>query len=377
MSAAVTDAGRSTGTVLTIDLDAIARNYRLLQSRAPNAVCAAVVKADAYGLGARQVAPVLADAGCGIFFVAHLGEALDLRPLLPDAKICVFNGVAPGAEGDFIENALIPVLNSLEAVENWAKSARATDRLSALLHYDTGMSRLGLSEPELEHIADDPGLLSGLEIGWFMSHLAVADEPEHPLNRKQLERFAAARQRLPAMKASLANSSGIFLGNDYHFDLLRPGAALYGVNPLPGRNNPMEPVVGLQAPILQLRRIDSPASVGYGATYTATNQTLIATIAVGYADGYLRSLSHRGRCYVGRYELPVVGRVSMDLLTLDASALPDKLAQPGTLVEVIGEHHDVDAVAGDAGSIAYEILTGLGARYTRNYIGANAADGAG
>ena len=359
----------STGAVLTVDLGAVIRNYRLLRAKAPNALCAAVVKADAYGLGADKVAPALAAAGCEVFFVAHLGEALDLRPRLPGATICVFNGIAPGAEGEFAENDLVPVLNSLEAVESWTKAARTAGRLPALLHADTGMSRLGLDDGELERIADEPGLLSGLDIRWFMSHLAVADQPDHPLNELQLERFGAARARLPAMKASLANSSGIFLGSSFHFDLLRPGAALYGVNPTPGQANPMEAVVGLQAPILQLREIDSPGSVGYGASHSITKPTKIVTIAVGYADGYLRSLSNRGRCHVGRYELPVIGRVSMDLLTLDASALPAKLARPGTMVEVISGRHPVDAVARDAGTIGYEILTGLGARYARTYVG--------
>ena len=369
MPADLPEAAHSTGTALTIDLDAVIRNYRILQAKAPNAGCAAVVKADAYGLGAKHVAPALAAAGCKIFFVAHLGEALDLRPHLPGATICVFNGFAPGAEGTFIQNDLVPVLNSLEAVKSWAKSAKTVGRLPALLHTDTGMSRLGLDERELGCIADEPGLLSELDIRWFMSHLAVADEPDHPLNNRQLERFGAARARLPAMKASLVNSSGIFLGSSFHFDLLRPGAALYGVNPVPGQANPMEPVVGLQAPILQLREIDSPRSVGYGATHSVTKPTKIATISVGYADGYLRSLSNRGRCTVGRHNLPVIGRVSMDLMTLDASALPAKLAKPGTMVEVISRHHPIDAVAQDAGTIAYEILTSLGARYTRIYLG--------
>lgn len=363
------EAARSTGTALTIDLGAVADNYKLLAAKAPAAVCAAVVKADAYGLGAGHVAPALAAAGCTVFFVAHLGEALDLRPLLPGATICVFNGFAPGAEGAFVEHDLVPVLNSLEAVENWSKAATTSGRLPALLHADTGMSRLGLDEDELARLADDPGLLSGLDIRWFMSHLAVADEPGHPLNELQRERFSAAHQRLPAMKASLANSSGIFLGSGFHFDLVRPGAALYGINPIPGQANPMQAAVGLRAPILQIREIDSPGSVGYGATHSVTKPTKVATIAVGYADGYLRSLSNRGRCFVGRHELPVIGRVSMDLITVDASALPAKLARPGTMIEVISKRHTLDAVAKDAGTIGYEILTGLGARYARNYIG--------
>jgi alanine racemase len=368
----VAAAAHSTGSLLTIDLDAVVRNYERLRDMAAPAHCAAVVKADGYGLGATKVAPALAAAGCDTFFVAHLGEALTLRPLLPDAAIYVLNGAAPGAERELAAHNLRPVLNSREAVEAWVALGREQGSAPAAIHIDTGMSRLGLTEDDLDRLAADPGPLAAIDLRLVMSHLAVAEEAGHPLNAQQRERFEAARPALPAAPASLANSSGIFLGGAFHFDLVRPGAALYGVNPTPGQANPMEATVRLEAPMLQVRAIDSPRTVGYGATHQVSRPSKIATIPVGYADGYLRSLGNRGRCFVDGRAVPVVGRVSMDLVTLDVTDLPADRAQPGTMVEVMGPHMPVDDVAEGAGTIGYEILTSLGRRYTRRYLGGTA-----
>ena len=367
------DPAHATGTILTIDLDAVVANYRLLSTTAAGAECAGVVKADGYGLGVVPVVRALAAAGCKIFFVAHLGEALAIRAAAPRATIAVLNGAAPGAEAEFAEHGLLPVLNSLEAVAAWtaqgSTAGKDGTRLPAILHIDTGMSRLGLSDTELDRVADDPTLLDGIDIKWLMSHLAVAEEPDHPLNAEQRARFEAARARLPAAPASLANSSGIFLGADYHYDLVRPGAALYGINPRPGAANAMKHVARLEAPILQVRSIDSPRTVGYGATHRVTGVSKIATIPVGYADGYLRSLSSRGHAFLGEHKVPLVGRVSMDLITLDVTDVPDAMAHPGAMVELISERYPVDAIGADAGTIGYEILTSLGARYARRYVG--------
>jgi len=369
----VPDPAHATGTILTIDLDAVVANYRLLSRTAAGAECAGVVKADGYGLGAVPVVRALAAAGCKTFFVAHLGEALAIRDAVPEATIAVLNGAAPGAEAEFAEHRLLPVLNSLDAVSAWAaQGLEDGTRLPAILHIDTGMSRLGLSDAELDRLAAEPSLLDGMALRWLMSHLAVAEEPAHPLNAEQRARFEAARARLPSAPASLANSSGIFLGPDYRYDLVRPGAALYGVNPQPGAANPMKQAVRLEAPILQVRSIDSPRTVGYGATHKVTGVSKIATIPVGYADGYLRSLSGRGHAFLGDHEVPVVGRVSMDLITLDVTGVPDAAAHPGAMAELISERYPVDAIAGDAGTIGYEILTSLGARYARRYVGGGA-----
>jgi len=358
------------GAILTIDLDAVVANYRLLQGRLGDRSCAAVVKADAYGLGMDKVAPALAAAGCPIFFVAQIEEGITLRRLLADAEIHVLNGLLPDSAPVFLEHRLVPVLNSLGNIEAWSRFCAGRDSVPpADVHIDTGMARLGLPAGELAVLTAEPERLQGLNLAYLISHLACADEPDHPLNRQQLDSLKAALGALPATRVSFANSSGIFLGPDYHFDLARPGVALYGVAPVPGEPNPLAQVVRLQGKILQVRDVDTPQTVGYGATHRVTRKGRIATVAVGYADGYLRSLSNSGSAYIGDTGVPVVGRVSMDLITLDVSAVADREARPGTLVDLIGPHNPVDRVAAEAGTIGYEILTSLGSRYHRTYTG--------
>jgi alanine racemase len=368
------------GAVLTIDLDAIAANYRLLRKRAAPAECAAVVKADAYGLGAGKVAPALAAQGCRTFFVAHVDEGIAVRRALSETAtgtapgsepaVYVLNGPPGNAETVLAEHRLTPVLNSLADIDAWAAFARRSGvPRAAALHVDTGMSRLGLPPTERAVLCDDATRLDGVRLTYVMSHLACADEPDHPLNPRQLEAFRSARRRLPAAPGSFANSSGIFLGDAYHVDMVRPGAALHGVAPVPGKPNPMAQVVRLQGRILQVREIDSPETVGYGATHLAGGRETIATVAVGYADGYLRSLGNHGSGYIGEIRVPVVGRVSMDLITFDVSAVPEFQARPGAMVDVIGPRNPIDLIAAEAGTIGYEILTSLGARYHRVYRG--------
>ena len=324
----------------------------------------------AYGLGMAQVAPALASAGCRTFVVAHLGEGVALRHILADAEIHVLNGLMPGTAATFGNSRLVPVLNSLGDIDAWAAFCRGEGRrLPADIHIDTGMSRLGLPPVELDALADDPARLRDFTVGHVMSHLACADEPDHPMNRDQLERFRQAIGRLPAAKRSFANSAGIFLGPDFHFDLARPGIALYGGNPRPGQPNPMAQVLRLQGKILQVRDVDTPQTVGYGASHRISGPGRIATVAVGYADGFLRSLGNAGWGFVGDIRAPIVGRVSMDLITLDVTAVPEPLARPGGRVDLIGPHNPIDAVADAAGTISYEILTGLGPRYHRVYVG--------
>ncbi len=359
------------GAILTIDLDAVADNYRHLCAELGAAACAAVVKADAYGLGMARVAPALARAGARTFFVAQLEEATALRAMFPvEVEIYVLNGLGAGPVAEFQAGRVHPVLNSLGEIDAWAAAARAEGRaLPAAVHIDTGISRLGLPDDDLEALAADRGRLAGIDLRYLLSHLACADRPEHPLNAEQLRRFRAARARLPDTPASLANSSGIFLGADYHLDLARPGVALYGVNPTPGQPNPMRQVVRLQGKILQVREIDASRTVGYGATHRAAGPTRIATVAVGYADGYLRSLSNRGSAWLGDRRVPVVGRVSMDLITIDVTGASAETARPAAFVDLIGADLSTDEVAEAAGTIGYEILTSLGRRYHRVYRG--------
>ena len=357
------DPAARAGALLEIDLGAIVSNWRLLAERAAPAQCAAVVKANAYGLGAAPVTRALAAAGCQLFFIATLDEGIALRAALgPEPEIAVFNGPLPGTAAEFAAHRLIPVLNEPGQITAW----RGQKASPAILHVDTGMSRLGLSTREFTGFADE---LPKTGIVWraIISHLAYADTPDHALNEQQRARFAAATHRMPGVPASLAASSGIFLGPAYHFDFARPGAALYGVNPQPGRPNPMRQVVRLSGKILQVREIDRGESVGYGAAHVMQKPGRVATVAVGYADGWLRSLSHRGCGYIGGKRIPLLGRVSMDLVTFDVSAIDAAQARPDASIELLGEHYGVDDAAADAGTIGYEILTALGSRFHRIY----------
>lgn len=359
------------GAVLTIDLSSIEENYRSLQRRVGTARCAAVLKADAYGLGASRVAPVLHAAGCRHFFVAHVEEGIALRPFVADdAQVFVLHGAPPGAETDLVAHRLVPVLNGMQQLNAWRATAREAGRpLQAIVQVDTGMARMGMSPGEVRAWLDEPAPLRGLSLLHVMSHLAAADEPEHPMNGEQLARFKAILGQLDGIPGSLANSSGIFLGSDYHFGLARPGAALYGVNPRPGAPNPMRPVVTLQGRIIQTRAVATGDHVGYSLAYRAPAPRTIATVSVGYADGWLRQLGNRGEVLVDGVRAPIVGRVSMDSITVDVTGIAPQRVVPGAFVDLISAAQPVDTVAAQADTIGYEILTSLGTRYHRRYTG--------
>ena len=364
-----TSAPPAAGAVLTVDLGAVVANWQALRARLGGAECAAVVKADAYGLGADQVAPALAAAGCATFFVALLDEAAPLRALLPDAEIIALSGLLPGTEADYGDLRVVPVLNSLEEIARWQSFARASDCAQpAWIHLDTGMNRLGLGADDAERLATEPERLAGIALRGWLSHLACADQRFHPTSSAQLARFHRLLARLPKARRSLANSSAICRSRALHLDLVRPGAALYGINPTPEAENPQRPVVGFAGRILQVRAVDTGMTVGYGAAHKVRRRGRIATIAAGYADGLPRSLISRGRVFIGGHAAPVVGRVSMDLITVDITELPEDAVQPGGWAELIGSHHSVDQVAAEAGTIGYEILTGLARRCHRVWL---------
>lgn len=358
---------------LTIDLGALRTNYRLIRDRVAPAAVAAVVKADAYGLDARRVAPVLYDAGARHFFVAHLSEALVLKPLLAaDAQIFILNGLQPGGNVIAAREGLVPVLNSLEQLHNWANVAASSGRkLPAVLQFDTGMSRLGLSDAETSQLLSRPALLRDLDVLFIMSHLASADQPESEQNAAQLTNMRHLSVLFPGVDVCFANSGGVFLGGDFHGVLARPGIALYGGAPSDQYPNPMRPVVRLDIAVVQTRVVQAGARVGYGGTFAAPGEMRLATIAAGYADGLHRSLSSRGATYYDGVRLPIVGRVSMDSMTIDVSALPPATLKLGSLVELIGPHQSLEMLAADAGTISYEILTSLGHRYRRRYVDGN------
>lgn len=355
---------------LTIDLGALRDNYLALAAMAPASQTAAVVKADAYGLGADMVSQTLFDAGCRHFFVAHIDEALALRLRLPaQARIFVLNGLQPGNETSCAAMAITPVLNSLEQIAQWAVHAKTLGRkLAAAVQIDTGMCRLGLSPEELETLISQPQLLDGIDIAFVMSHLACADEPGHACNAAQLSAMRQATIALPDVPVCFSNSGGIFLGREYHNDMLRPGIALYGGAPSADRPNPMKPVVRLDLAVIQTRTVPAGSLVGYGGSFEASGSTRLATIAAGYADGLPRSLSNRGAAWYDGVRLPIAGRVSMDSIILNISALPEGTLTQGSFVQMIGPEQTLEDIADDAGTIAYEILTGFGRRYRRTYI---------
>lgn len=359
--------------VLRIDLGALRANWAALNRQSAAAECAGVVKADAYGLGLEEVCRALTQEGCRTFFVATLDEGRRVRQVQPGATIYVLDGLLPAAEDHYAGFDLRPALSSLDEVEAWAGyCGRIGRRLPAALHLDTGINRLGMPASEAGRLAQDQALLGRLDITLVMSHLACADEPGNPRNEAQRRRFDALRAGLPRVAASLANSGGIALGPAFHYDLVRPGIALYGGRAHEGSPNPMRPVVRLTARILQVREIAAGDAVGYGAIWTTAAPARIATIACGYADGFLRALSgptgHPGPVgYIGAHPVPIVGRVSMDLITVDVTRVPPELCRRGAWVEVIGDRVTVDDLTDRAGTIGYELLSRLSRRVHRVY----------
>ena len=362
--------------VLTVDLGALVDNWRRLGAMGAPAACGAVVKADAYGLGQRPVMEALSAAGCRTFFVANLAEGELARRLAPDATIYVLDGVTPGAGDRLAAAGLQPVLGALEDIETWAATARVHGgRLDAALHLDTGMNRFGLpvgqARAAAARLAEQE---AHVRLTLVMSHFVSSQRVDAPLNDRQIADFNAARAFFPGAPASMANSSGIFLPQRPFYDLLRPGYALYGGNPTTGPDNPMRPVAHLRIRILAIHEASPGETAGYDAKWTAQRPSRLATIGAGYADGVPVSATARadkpgGSAIVGGVRCPFVGRVSMDSIILDVTDAPLALAQRGGWAEILGLGIGVDELAGRAGVIGYEILTRLGRRYARRYIG--------
>ncbi|WP_375451639.1 alanine racemase [uncultured Devosia sp.] len=362
------------GGLLSIDLGALARNWRALDKVSAGALTGAVVKADAYGTGIGPSSKALYAAGARFFFVATPDEGLAVRTALPDAHIFVLDGLYPGAANLYVRQNLMPVISSMPMLEEWlAKCLERSEAYASAFHFDTGMNRLGfrlneasLVKQRIETLAYQPQMI--------MSHLACADQPNHEKNRTQLALFGSVMAQFPGIPSSLANSAGLMTGRDYHFQMVRPGIALYGGRAVNGRKNPMAPVVTLHVPVLQVKEARTGETVGYGANYTLVRDSRLAIIAHGYADGFLRSASgsntrQGGRVVVNGRVCPVLGRVSMDTSIIDVTELGDNLPRPGEGVEVLGPTLSVDDQADAAGTIGYEILTSLKGRYTRNYVG--------
>ena len=397
---------------LEINLSAIKNNYLLLQDICKTSLVGAAVKANGYGLGSVQIAQALIEENCRHFFVASSEEGVNLRKALGlDIDILVLNGVFEHDALELIEYNLTPVLNNLKQIEIWQKLSNLKNRLlPCYLHFNTGINRLGLSSDEIERLINDRDLLRGLDLQYIISHLAISEAIDNPYNLEQLNRFKAYLQYFPNIKASLANSGGIFLGQDYHFDLARPGAALYGLNSLiylsrnpsykdefkgnaarrtvvyenvredassgfyklplegsyaRGLQNP----VTLKAPIIHLQNLTLDSHIGYNMTFTTKRDSVIATLPLGYADGFSRNFSNQGKVFINGRSVPIVGQVSMDLINIDVTDLPPSEIFLGQEAEIIGDYCTPDKIASVIGAIGYEVLTSLGSRYKRKYIG--------
>ena len=357
---------------LVIDLSALADNYKILAKLVQPAQCAALVKARAYGLDAKMIAPAFYKAGCRSFFVHDWEEAQEIITLLPRKEIELYILSGLGGKPPEYFQGLIPVLNHSSELAHFSEYCQMHGPQKAALHIDTGLSRLGLSQAEWEDIKRNPQILAGIDWQAFISHLACSDEKAHPLNKIQLEAFKKAliwwREHISNHTlSSLSASGGIFLGSDYHFDFVRPGAALYGLK-TSLHASPLKPVIRIEAPILQIRRIDAGASVGYGATHSFAHPGKIATLGIGYADGISRAFGNKGWVIIHGKRAPIIGRISMDLTIIDITHIEDE-CRMGDFVTLVGMEQSCDDWALQGGTIGYEILTSLGPRFERHYIG--------
>jgi alanine racemase len=374
-SAAVDVPDHLAGGRLTIDLAALTSNWRDLACRVAPSVCASCIKGDGYGIGLEAAIRALAAAGCGTFFVATIDEGLRAIAAAPGVTIYALNGFPPGTAAVVADAGLRPVLGSIEEVEDWVALGRARGRRHpAALHVDTGMNRLGLAREIATSLARNEGLRADLDLTLLMSHLACADTPHHPLNARQIDAFAAMRALFPGVHASLANSAASLALPQTRLDLVRPGIALYGGLAVADRPNPMQPVARLEGRIIKIREAAAGESVGYGAAETLARPSRLAVVGIGYADGFPRAAGSSDAAtgaagWLDGHRVPLVGRVSMDLLVYDVTDVPPEVARRGAWIELFGPNVAVDEVAGFAGTIGYEVLTHLGRRFARDYVG--------
>ncbi|TXH83067.1 MAG: alanine racemase [Rhizobium sp.] len=373
------DAFAFAGLRLTVDLGALVENWREMARRSGKARTSAVVKADAYGLGIEDIGETLYAAGARDFFVATADEGATLRLYAPEARIFVLSGIWPGMERRFFENDLVPVIASEEQLTFWMSVLSDYGDYPCALQVDTGFNRLGLPMNDAIALADDVSRPASFAPVLVMSHLACGDDPSNAMNRQQLEAFRKVSAAFEGIEASLANSAGVFLGSDYHFDLTRPGIATYGGEAVPGMANPMRPVATAEARIIQTRSVKSGETVGYGRALQLTRDSRLAIVSAGYADGYMRSQSSAGvplrqtgiACghgFIAGHKVPVAGRITMDLTIFDVTDLPENLARAGDYIELFGNNISVDEAARSAGTIGYEMLTSMGLRHERRYI---------
>ena len=358
-------------SVLVVDLKRLQSNYHVAKAMIKSpANCGAVVKANAYGLGIVEVCKALYGAGCRHFFVAYLSDAIGIKKLVQGAEIYVLNGFHKSEYEEGYLQGFIPVLNSISDIENYNHFAsHKKEKLPAVLHLDTGMGRLGLIDNEFDYILKKPDVIEALNITYLMSHLACADELTNKLNISQLSKFKEAAKQFPNTKMSLCNSAGIYLGEEYHFDLVRAGYILYGGNPSPYLiDSPVQQVAFLYGRVVRIKTLDHDQTISYGGRYKAKKGDKIATITCGYADGYHRIMTGDAFCYFEKYKLPVIGVITMDMIMVDINSIPESKLKDLKYVELLGDNIKIEKLAQSANTIGYEVLTSLGNRFNRIYI---------
>ena len=357
-------------TTLEIDLKSICHNFKKIKKKvSKNCIVAATVKANAYGLGVEQVSKSLIKHKCRNFFVATLMEGIELRSYNKSINIYILNGLDSGKCSIYKKYKLTPVLNSIKQIREYEiYQSKIKKSMNAIIHFDTGMSRLGLDEDETKKLINNKkNILKKTNIRYIMSHLACGDEPKNKKNNEQLKIFREISKSFKNIKMTLANSAGVLLGKNFHFDMVRPGISIYGGNAQKNEKNSYRNVIKLTAKLIQIRQIKKGSTVGYGATYKAKQKMIIGTISLGYADGLNRLFSNNMKCYYKKKEINLIGRVSMDLVTLDLSRFQKKDIQINNRIEIINDQNNINQICVNIGTIPYEVLTNLGHRYSRKY----------
>jgi alanine racemase len=360
---------------MVVNLAAIRQNFNTLKKLSNTAECAAVVKGDGYGHGMLESARVLLTAGARTFFVATAEDATGLRSALQNETIAVLGGYVPSVRSEFEHHNLVPVLNSLEQIKGWSEVSTSNGiRKRAILHIDTGMNRLGLRDGQISLLAQDARLLNSIDWVAVMTHFSAADDLDFERCEIQRQKFLAGCKLLPIVRRSMANSAASHFGNDFLADLYRPGKSTFGINPLTGVSNPMREPASVFAPLLQIETVSRGAAIGYSSTFRSACKSRIATVGIGYANGYPRSASNCGIMAIDGFRAPVVGRVSMDVTTIDVTEIPLELLVLGSNVEVLGPTVTAEEIAKRCSTIEHEILIGLGRGCRRIYVDENYAD---
>jgi alanine racemase len=363
------------GGILSINLKNLHKNYKIISSFASRSITSATVKSNGYGLGLDKVAKTLYSAGCRVFFVSHLSEAIILNDVIESKNIIIYvlNGLPKNSIDEYVKGGFRPVIGSLDELHDWANYSGKKKLPPIALNIETGFTRLGLYPNDLIKVASVIKGKKNINISLIMSHLACAEDKNSNMNAEQLNLFKKAAEVFPNIPRSICNSAGLFCGENYHLELVRPGISLYGGYEGMLKCVKLHPVVSLHAPIIQIKEVSRGVRIGYGATYKFNKKTLVGLVSIGYADGLIRSLStndgnkYGADLFINGIKTPIVGRISMDITAIDLTNVPIENCKRGELVEIIGQNQNIDQLSKNAGTISYELLSRLGFRFKRVY----------